>query len=104
MYFLSSEVKGLKPLFRCSVFATMKLQLSEAGVVSTQISLYSMHSNLQSWSKVLGRYQFPPSPKSMLEYQLHTVRNGHLLTPTLIQGVGGIIATHNINDSLEIKQ
>ena len=45
-----------------------------------------------------------PSPESMLEYQLHTVHNGHLLTPTLIRGEGGIIATHNVNDSLEIKQ
>ena len=60
--------------------------------------------DLQSWSKVLGRYQFPPSPEVMLEYQLHTVRNGHLLTPTLIRGEGGILATHNVNDSLEIKQ
>ena len=38
--------------------------------------------------QVLGRYEFPPSPESMLEYQLHTVRNGHLLTPTLIRGEG----------------
>ena len=60
--------------------------------------------DLQSWSKVLGRYRFPPSPESMLEYQLHTVRNGHQLTPTLIRGEGGIIATHNVNDSLEVKQ
>ena len=38
---------------------------------------------LQSWSKVLGWYQFPPSPES--------VHNGHLLTPTLIRGEGGSI-------------
>ena len=41
---------------------------------------------------MLGRYQFPPSPESMLAYQLYTVRNGHQLTPTLNQGEGGIIA------------
>ena len=31
----------------------------------------------------------PIPPESMLEYQLHTVRNGHQLTPTLIRGEGG---------------
>ena len=47
----------------------------------------------------------PPSPESTLEYQLHTVRDDHQLTPTLIQGEGGIItATHNVNGSLEVKQ
>ena len=51
---------------------------------------------LQSWPKVLGRYQFPPPPppKSMFGYQLHKVRNRHQITPTLIWGEGGIIATH----------
>ena len=49
--------------------------------------------NLPLWSKVLGQYQFPPSPESMLEYQLYTVRDDHQLTPTLIRGEGGIIGT-----------
>ena len=40
---------------------------------------------LHNPTKVLGRYQFPPNPVSMLEYQLHTVRDDHQLTPTLIQ-------------------
>ena len=64
----------------------------------------SLFEKLQSWSKVLGRYQFPPSPESMLEYQLHTVRKGHQLTPKLIRGERGIVATHNVNGSLEVKQ
>ena len=51
-----------------------------------------------------GTIPMSPSPESMLEYQLHTVRNGHQLTPTLIRGEGGIVATHNVNDSLEVKQ
>ena len=40
----------------------------------------------------------------MLEYQLHTIGNGHLLTPTLIRGEGGILVPTDVNDSLEIKQ
>ena len=46
------------------------------------------HTKLQSWSKVLGRYQLPPSPETMLEYQLHTARDDHQLTPTLIRERG----------------
>ena len=35
---------------------------------------------------------YNPRPlQSMLEYQLHTVRNGHQLTPTLTRGEGDIM-------------
>ena len=73
------------------------------------VSIKITRIELQPWSKVLGRYQPPSPPESMLEYQLHTVRNGHQLTPTLIRGEGeggggGGGTTHNVNDSLEVKQ
>ena len=42
----------------------------------------------------------PPSPESMLKYQLHIARNGQKLTPTLIQGEGGIIASLTVNVTL----
>ena len=51
-------------------------------------------------AKSVGTIPIPPSPKSMLEYQQHIVRKRHQLIPTLIQGEGGIEATHNDNDSL----
>ena len=38
--------------------------------------------------KSIGTIPISPLPGAMSEYQLHTVRNGHLLTPTLIQGEG----------------
>ena len=51
--------------------------------------------------KSVGTIPISPLPESMLEYQLHTVRKGHQLTPKLIRGEGrgGIIATR-----LEVKQ
>ena len=52
------------------------------------VSIKITRIELQPWSNVLGRYQPPSPPESMLEYQLHTVRNGHQLTPTLIRGEG----------------
>ena len=48
-------------------------------------------------AKSVWTIPIPPSPESMLKYQLHTVRNGYKLTPTLIQGEGGIRASLNVN-------
>ena len=40
-------------------------------------------------AKRLGTIPIPPSPELMLKYQLHIVRNGQKLIPTLIRGGGG---------------
>ena len=52
----------------------------------TMISLFICNHDQKCWGDT---NKFPPSPESILKYQLYIVRNGQKLTTTFIQKEGG---------------
>ena len=95
------QTRHSQPSLRHTSYCELDSELASRATVQTTANLQTGIRNwphYRSWATIMVKSvgAIPNSP-------LHTVRNGHELTPTF-RGKGGMIATHNVNDSLEVKQ